>query len=88
MNLLDLISDYDQLQRNNLKSLFKECTCKILVPESLNLSYITNFLPNRALQTAPGNFQFLSTLIEAFQKLNVNQNLNGKYGLKKRFWVL
>jgi hypothetical protein len=48
--------------------LFNECTCKILVPESLYLSYVTNILPDRALQAARSNLQFLSTVINTFQK--------------------
>jgi len=46
------------MQWNNLMWLFNECTCKILVPESINLSYVTNILPDMALQTARSNLQF------------------------------
>jgi len=60
--------------------LFNECTYKILVPESLNLSYITNILPDRALQTARSNLQFFVNGINTFQKLIAHQNFNGKYG--------
>jgi hypothetical protein len=80
MNLFHLESAYNQMQWYNVMWLFNECTCKILVPESLNLSYVTKILPNGALQTAQSNLQFLSTVINTFQKLIAQQNFKGKYG--------
>jgi len=68
------------MQWNNVLWLFNECTCKILVPESLNLSYKTNILPDRALQTARSDLQFFVYGINTFQKLIAHQNFNGKYG--------
>jgi len=81
-NLLHLESKYNQMQRNNVMWLFNERACKILVQESLNLSYITNILPDRALQAVRSNMQFLSMVINTFQKWIACQNFNDKYGYK------
>jgi len=70
------------MQWNNVMWLFNECTCKILVQESLNLSYIMNILPDRALQAAWSNLQFLSMVINTFKKWIARQNFNDKYGYK------
>jgi len=69
MNLFHFESEYKQMQWNNVMWLFNERTCKILVPESLDLSYITNILPDRALQAARSNLQIFVNGINTFKKL-------------------